>query len=122
MLITALNWLRLNWKLVAVIVFIFSWSAVCYNAGRRAVIAEWEAEKAEQILAIQAEKDRLQDEANQKSKELEKSLADMRVRNQQLNKELAHEIRINQAAYANCVLAPASVQLWNTSAKGGSAE
>lgn len=122
MWLTALSLIRNNWKIIAILAFIFGWSLFCYQMGRSAVIAEWEADKAAQILAIQAEKDRLQDEANKKSKELEDKLSELKQKNQRLNRKLANEIKANQAAYSACALTPASVQLWNTSAEGSSAK
>lgn len=110
----ALNWLRLNWKLVAVIAFVFSWSLFCYNAGRRAVIAEWQAEKAAQILTIQAEKDRLQDEANQKSKELEATISKLEAVNRKLNQKVRYAIKKNDS-YAKCIVDDAGLQLFNQS-------
>jgi len=57
------------------------------------------------------------EKANEKSKELEVALAGMREKNRKLNRNLANEIKVNRAAYDNCVVSPNIVQLFNTSAK-----
>jgi hypothetical protein len=114
MFVIAINLLKTYWKpLVGFLLVAAIWGHGNMT-GKSAIRSQWKEEKLQMAMAIQAEKDRLQDEANQKSKELEKSLSDMRVKNQTLNRKLANEIRKNDVAY-RCPVPTIGMQSFNDS-------
>ena len=119
MIVLIIKLLKTYWKpLVGFAIAAFIWGHG-NSVGKSAIRSQWNAEKLQMAMDIQAEKDRLQDEANKKSSELETALAGMRDKNRKLNRDLANEIKINRAAYDNCIVSPSVVQLWNTSTKAG---
>ncbi len=120
MIVLIIKLLKTYWKpLVGFAIAAFIWGHG-NSVGKSAIRSQWNAEKLQMAMDIQAEKDRLQDEANKKSSELETALAGMREKNRKLNRDLANEIKINSAAYDNCIVSPSIVHLYNDSiAKAG---
>lgn len=110
----AINLLKAYWKPLVIALLIIAWSWYWYDAGRDAVRAEWEAEKVAQVMAIQAEKDRLQDEANKKSTELETIISELKTANRKLNARVKDAIKKNDA-YAKCLVDDNGVNLYNNS-------
>lgn len=116
----AVKLLKSNWKPLLICTAIFLWSLGCYNYGKRAIRAEWEQDKAEEVLRIQGEKDRLQDDVNRKSAELEAKISELKTANKKLNARVQNEIRKN-IAYTNCIVTNDGLQLYNDSAKSNTA-
>lgn len=114
--IELMGWLKINWLPMVIFATFVTYSLLinnsAYDRGYNTADIKWK-------MDIQAAKDEAIEKANEKSKELETALAGMRDKNRKLNRDLANEIKINRAAYDNCIVSPSVVQLWNTSTKTG---
>ena len=114
--IELMGWLKINWLPMVIFATFVTYSLLinnsAYDRGYNTADIKWK-------MDIQAAKDEAIEKANEKSKELETALAGMRDKNRKLNRDLANEIKINRAAYDNCVVSPNIVQLFNTSTKTG---
>lgn len=118
-LLPAINLVKSNWKyLIGFLIIAFIWGHG-NSVGKSAIRSQWNAEKLQMAMDIQAEKDRLADEANKKSAELEVALSKMEITNRKLNARVKDEIRKNDS-YRNCIVTIDGLHAYNDSiAKAG---
>lgn len=121
--IELMGWMKTNWLPIVIFATFITYSLLinnsAYDRGYANLKTEWNAEKLQMAMDIQAEKNRLADEFNKKSSEFEVRLANERIKNQKLNARVKDAIKKNDA-YAKCLVDDAGLHAYNDSiAKAG---
>lgn len=105
------NW---QWFVGAAVVFMLFYSV--YSLGYEHADDKCKADKVAAMEELQAEKDRLADEANKQAKELEVQLSSERENSKKLKGQVYAERKKNKS-YDDCIISDTGLQLLNSTVR-----